>query len=144
MNVFKHSWISVLKSMLFIVSSIVLIQASWIPVKAWIAQHMLQNAWEATLETPEHNHLPWPWADTWPVASMDIPRLNKHWVVLEGVSGEALSFGPGMLTTSPATPSAHLNSAPQLTPIIAGHRDTHFSAIQYLKGRGSCHSDEST
>ncbi len=47
-------------------------------------------------------------------------------VVLAGADGAALAFGPGHLTTS-APPGASDNS------VIAGHRDTHFAFLRFLK-----------
>ena len=38
---------------------------------------------------------PWSWADTWPVARVEVPRLYKSAIVLAGASGQSLAFGPG-------------------------------------------------
>jgi sortase A len=69
---------------------------------------------------------PWPWADITPVAELDIPRLGLRAIVLEGVSGEAMAFGPG-----------HMPNTPQIgaggTAVVAAHRDTQFSAIGELE-----------
>ena len=46
-------------------------------------------------------------------------------IVLAGGSGRTLAFGPGHLSAS-SLPGQRGNS------VIAGHRDTHFSFLQYL------------
>ena len=99
-------------------------QALWIPAKAALAQQLLERAWtRAALDDAIVK--PWPWADTWPVARLSSPRLGAAAIVLAGASGEALAFGPGLVSGS-ARPGDPGNA------IIAGHRDTHFSFIEGL------------
>ena len=69
---------------------------------------------------------PWPWADIWPVAKVEVPRLNQHSIVLSGVSGQALAFGPGLMAGSPEIGEAGL-------AIMAAHRDTHFRFLKNIK-----------
>jgi sortase A len=97
----------------------------YIKAKARLAQHLLDNAW---VQTQVHNspHKPWPWADTWPVARLVVPRLNKQIVVLKGASGQAMAFAPGHMA---GTPEPGGNG----TTIFAAHRDTHFRFLQYVK-----------
>ena len=66
---------------------------------------------------------PWPWADTWPVARLQLPRLSVDLIVLAGAYGRTLAFGPGHVGSS-ALPGQ------QGTMMLVGHRDTHF---QFLK-----------
>jgi len=40
---------------------------------------------------------PWPWADTWPVARLEVPRLGVRRIVLAGATGAVLAFAPGHL-----------------------------------------------
>ena len=47
-------------------------QGAWIPVKAALAQVLLDNAWRETLYSGQPLK-PWPWADTWPVARLSVP-----------------------------------------------------------------------
>lgn len=100
-------------------------QAGYIHAKARLAQHLLDGAWQRTL-AGERRVKPWPWADTWPVARLRVPRLAVDLLVLDGAAGSTLAFGPGHLSGSVA-PGEPGNS------IISGHRDTHFAFLQHLK-----------
>jgi sortase A len=99
--------------------------AGWIHIKASLAQVLLDRAWQQALVEGK-NVKPWPWADTWPVAELTVPRLGISDIVLAGDSGESLAFGPGHSFAS-AVPS---DDGPVM---ISGHRDTHFSYLQQLK-----------
>jgi len=100
-------------------------QGLYINVKAQLAQVLLERAWQMTLADGKP-HKAWPWADAWPVAKLEVPRLGQSRIVLSNASGEALAFGPGHLLGSPP-PGGNGTS------IIAGHRDTHFSFLRGLK-----------
>ncbi len=100
-------------------------QGAYIPAKAWVAQGLMQRAWQRAAEGSSQP-APWPWADTWPVARLSARDGNIELVVLAGDSGRTLAFGPGHLGIS-ALPGETGNS------IIAGHRDTHFQFLQYLQ-----------
>jgi sortase A len=100
-------------------------QGAYIPAKAWVAQEMMNRAWQRA-EDGNRQVAPWPWADTWPVARLKAKGGDIELIVLEGGSGRTLAFGPGHLSIS-ALPGQVGNS------IIAGHRDTHFQFLQYLK-----------
>lgn len=93
--------------------------------KAWMAQVLLDRAWSQTL-AGERNARPWPWADTRPVARLEVPRLGIDHIVLAGASGRVLAFGPGHMDGT-ASPGAPGNS------VINGHRDTHFSFLDDLE-----------
>ncbi|MEW8044541.1 MAG: class GN sortase [gamma proteobacterium symbiont of Phacoides pectinatus] len=97
-------------------------QGFYIEAKAWLAQQLLERAWERA-RVGEARPLPWPWADTWPVARLRVDRLGIRQVVLAGASGRTLAFGPGHLFAS-APPGSAGNSA------ISGHRDTHFRFLR--------------
>ena len=99
-------------------------QAGWIHAKAGVAQHLLQNAWDRSMADGEA-HAPWPWADTWPVARLQVPAHGIDQIVLAGDSGRTLAFGPGWAPAS-ATPGA------SGTAVVSGHRDTHFAFLQTL------------
>ena len=98
--------------------------ALWIPVKAEVAQHLLERAWLRTLEG-EPDAKPWPWADTRAVAILEVPRLGLREIVLEGSSGRNLAFGPTLVNTAQLDKSADR--------ILSGHRDTHFRFLQELQ-----------
>jgi sortase A len=91
----------------------------WIQAKAWLAQVLIAHAWSRTL-AGETRAKPWPWADTWPVARLSVPRLGIERYVLAGAHGASLAFGPGHAaeTVLPGLPG---NS------MIGGHRDTHLA-----------------
>lgn len=99
-------------------------QGLWIPVKAEVAQVLLEEAWDRTRQGAGATK-PWPWADTWPVARLRAPGSGEDLIVLAGATGSTLAFGPGHLTGS-ATPgdTGHV--------VIAGHRDTHFAFLRHL------------
>ena len=100
-------------------------RGAWIHVKARLAQYLLQRAWARTARG-EARVRPWPWADTWPVARLRVPAHGVDLIVLSGVSGRTLAFGPGHAPESaaPGTPG---------TAIVTGHRDTHFRFLERVK-----------
>ena len=98
---------------------------AWIHTKAIIAQTLLEAAWSETLNGQKEVK-PWPWADTWPVSRLTVPRLGISRIVLAGASGASLAFGPGLLYGT-ALPGTAGNT------VIAGHRDTHFRFLRELK-----------
>ncbi len=99
-------------------------QGSYIYAKAQFAQYLIASAWQKEGNTAQIK--PWPWADMWPMARLLVPQHNIDQVVLAGVSGESLAFGPGYMLNS-AAPTTLGNT------VIAAHRDTHFSFLKHLK-----------
>ena len=100
-------------------------QGTYIHAKANFAQYLMRKSWEKTLVGAKEVK-PWPWADTWPVARLEVPRLGVNQFVLAGASGRTLAFGPGHLTGSPL-PGEQGNT------VFSGHRDTHFKFLQHLQ-----------
>jgi sortase A len=100
-------------------------QGAYIPAKAWLAQELMVRAWMRSHEDDDR-HVPWPWADTWPVARLVARSGDVNLIVLAGGSGRTLAFGPGHLSAS-ALPGETGNS------VIAGHRDTHFSFLREVE-----------
>jgi len=115
---------------------------AWIPLKAEIAQRLLERAWDAaatstgtaashstpisaSVEGEGHHAKPWPWADTWPVARLRFPNTDDALIVLAGASGRNLAFGP-VHVEGTAPPGAEGVS------VIAAHLDTHFRVLQHL------------
>ncbi|MBV8826289.1 MAG: class GN sortase [Bradyrhizobiaceae bacterium] len=96
-------------------------QGLWIHAKAILAQVLLEQAFAQTLTTGKPVK-PWSWADTWPEARIEVPRLGKTAIVLHGSSGQALAFGPGHVERTP-------DAGDHGTAIYAAHRDTHFAFL---------------
>lgn len=97
----------------------------YIQAKAVAAQVLLEQAWDRGVRSGQPAKA-WSWADTWPVARLKVDHLGIDFVVLEGVSGEALAFGPGrMAGLGPDYGTS--------TTLIAAHRDTHFRFLPQLK-----------
>lgn len=96
---------------------------AWIYAKAHVAQHLLQRAWERALQGADRPR-PWPWADTWPVARLQVPKYGIDMIVLAGANGRTLAFGPGKLSEQ----AGRLG-----TTILTGHRDTHFRFLERLE-----------
>ena len=100
-------------------------RGTWIFAKAQVAQVLLARAWETTRQGGQAIK-PWPWADTWPVARLTVPRLGVEEIVLAGGHGEAMAFGPGHVGVSAAPGSAG-------NVVLAGHRDTHFRFLREIE-----------
>ena len=103
-----------------------LLAGLWLPLKAALAEELLNRAWSAARQGGEHVK-PWPWADTWPVARLSLPPAahTGPLIVLAGATGRGLAFAPGLLDGSaePGEPGV---------AVIAAHRDTHFRALARL------------
>jgi sortase A len=121
LNMPRRHWVLAAASL---TAAFFLLDAIWIPVKAEVAQHLLERAWLRTL-SGEPNAKPWPWADTRAVAILEVPRLGLREVVLEGSSGRNLAFGPTLVN------STGIDKSPDR--ILSGHRDTHFSFLEELQ-----------
>jgi sortase A len=100
-------------------------QGLWIPAKAVLAQVLLERAFERSVATGRPVK-PWPWADTWPVARITFPRLDRTVIVLDGASGQALAFGPGHVAGTP-------QAGDRGTAVYAAHRDTHFALLGQVR-----------
>lgn len=100
-------------------------QGGWIYAKAALAQVLLERAFAESV-TSGLLVKPWSWADTWPAARIEVPRLGVSAIALNGASGQALAFGPGHLDN---TPEAGENG----TAVYAAHRDTHFTFLRNIK-----------
>jgi sortase A len=94
------------------------------PAKAKLAQILLARAFEETIATGD-NIKPWSWADTWPIARIDVKRINASAIVLHGSSGQALAFGPGHIETTAQAGGAG-------TAVYSAHRDTHFNFLKHV------------
>ena len=97
-------------------------QGVTIHAKALLAQLLLQRAFAETIETG-HATKPWSWADTWPVARIEVKRLHASAIVLAGSSGQALAFGPGHVELTP-------DAGERGVAVYSAHRDTHFRFLK--------------
>ncbi len=96
-------------------------QGGYIHAKALLAQELIARSWDARVTSGAVSP-PWPWADTVPVALLEVPRLGVRSWILADASGRSLAFGPGMVGSEQAGAA-----------LIAGHRDTHFRFVQALE-----------
>ena len=104
-----------------VTAAIFLLNSLWIPAKAVLAQVLMERAWDR-VQTGEPGARPWPWADTSPVAVLEIPRLDLRQLVLEGASGRNLAFGPATVTPIESNDL-----------VLSGHRDTHFRDLEGIQ-----------
>ena len=112
----------ILPLLLALTGSVLFGQGLYIHAKALLAQVLLERAFTESIATGQEIK-PWPWADTWPVARIEVKRLKASAIVLSGSSGQALAFGPGHVerTASPGERGVVVYSA---------HRDTHFRFLR--------------
>ena len=116
---------SKLLSILFLMMGTIFIgKAFYMDAKAELAQYLIDSAWHSR-EAGQPAAKPWPWADTYAVAKIEVPRLNIVQYIMRDASGESLAFGPGHLAQS-ALPASVGHS------MVAGHRDSHFEFIKNL------------
>ena len=97
-------------------------QGAYIHAKALLAQVLLERAFSATIASGREVK-PWSWADTWPVARIEVKRLHASAIVLAGSSGQALAFGPGHVELTP-------DAGERGVAVYSAHRDTHFSFLR--------------
>jgi len=118
----KRGSVHYLSIVLFSLSIVLFSSGGYIHAKAQLAQWLIASAWnQSTAEDVQAK--PWPWADTWPVARLEVAEYKIDQYVLAGATGESLAFGPGYVFAS-AAPTEQGNT------IIAAHRDTHFEFLQ--------------
>jgi sortase A len=97
-------------------------QGAYIHAKAVLAQVLLERAFTTTIATG-HPTKPWSWADTWPVARIEVKRIHASTIVLAGSSGQALAFGPGHVELT-------ANAGERGVAVYSAHRDTHFRFLK--------------
>jgi sortase A len=100
-------------------------QGAYIHAKALLAQVLLERAFTATIATGRDSK-PWSWADTWPVARIEVKRIGASTIVLAGSSGQALAFGPGHVEST-------ANAGERGVAVYSAHRDTHFRFLKDVK-----------
>jgi len=115
-------WSAVLAAVLLALGAWEFGQGFYIQAKAQVAQTLIRSAWTRTL-AGERQVKPWPWADTWPVARLQLADKHVDLFVLAGADGRAIAFGPGHMFGT-ALPGERGNS------VIGGHRDTHLAFLR--------------
>lgn len=128
-----RSMARILAGLLLVLGCLLIGQGLWIAVKAIVAQWLLQQAWTQTLTTQQPAR-PWPWADTWPVGRLLVPRYGIDQIILADASGRSLAFGPGQFSGS-------LQADEPGAIMISGHRDTHFQFLQHLQENDLIHME---
>jgi sortase A len=108
--------------LLAIIGLILFGQGAYIHAKALVAQVLLDRAFDKTIATGQATK-PWSWADTWPVARIEVKRLHARAIVLAGSSGQALAFGPGHVERTP-------DAGERGVAVYSAHRDTHFAFLK--------------
>ena len=99
-------------------------RATYLNAKAKLAGVLIRRAWEQSIHSGEPR-VPWPWADTHPVARLRIPRLSYDEIVLDAATPRTLAFGPAVL----------LNGADFGKPgnlVLAGHRTSWFRPLEEI------------
>lgn len=112
----------VLPLLLALAGLILLGQGSYIHAKAILAQILLERAFNENIATG-HETKPWSWADTWPVARIEVKRIHASAIVLAGSSGQALAFGPGHVERT-------ADAGERGVAVYSAHRDTHFRFLR--------------
>lgn len=115
--------------LLFVLGCCFMINASYIQIKALVAQVLIADAFKEQLKTGQ-SVKPWPWADTKVVAKLSANINNKTFnsYVLHDASMRNLAFGPAhMVNTGDLLSSTNFGNT-----VIVGHRDTHFAFLEHL------------
>jgi sortase A len=107
---------------LALIGAILFGDGAYIHAKAWLAQMLLERAFDRSIATGQPVK-PWSWADTWPVARIEVKRIGASAIVLEGTSGQALAFGPGHIHRT-------VDAGERGVAVYAAHRDTHFRFLR--------------
>ncbi|MGJ4888538.1 class GN sortase [Bradyrhizobium sp. HKCCYLRH3099] len=98
---------------------------AFIHAKAIVAQVLLDLAFSQTIATGQPVK-PWSWADTVPVARIEVKRLGVSTLALAGSSGQALAFGAGHVEGTPEPGETGI-------AVYSAHRDTHFRFLRDVK-----------
>lgn len=90
--------------------------------KDGLGEMLIASAFERSMEDGEP-HLPWSWADTYPVGELIVPRLEVRRHILAGAGASTLGWGLGHVSgTRPL-------GAPGVA-VVAGHRDQEFRFLE--------------
>jgi sortase A len=115
-------WLAIL---LLVVGVSLTARALYLHVKADLAGILIRRAWEHRIQSGTATP-PWPWADTYPIARLEIPRLRYDEIVLEGAAPRTLAFGPARLLSG-----AEVGGPGNL--VLAGHRTSWFRPLEGIR-----------
>ncbi|MGA2419336.1 MAG: class GN sortase [Candidatus Acidiferrum sp.] len=99
-------------------------RAAYLHAKAELASVLIHRAWNTRTLTGACQP-PWPWADTHPIARLQIPRLSYDEIVLEDANPHTLAFGPARMLSG-AAPGEPGNI------VLAGHRTSWFKPLEQI------------
>ena len=117
--------VKLLTLMLVLVGGSLCARALYLHAKAELAGVLIRRAWKQSLQSGQP-HKPWPWADTHPVARLQIPRLGYDEIVLEGATPRTLAFGPAHMLSG-----ADFGEPGNL--LLAGHRTSWFRSLEGIR-----------
>ena len=117
--------VKLLALMLVLVGGSLCARALYLHAKAELAGVLIRRAWKQSLQSGQP-HKPWPWADTHPVARLQIPRLGYDEIVLEGATPRTLAFGPAHMLSG-----ADFGEPGNL--LLAGHRTSWFRSLEGIR-----------
>lgn len=104
---------------------------AYMQAKAWLAQVLIEQAWQQALKSPSAKVKPWFYADSYVTAQLNWPKHNKMLTVLAGANGRNLAFAPSQFL--PAGELGGKAYGNKKGALIAGHNDTHFAFLQNAK-----------
>ncbi len=102
---------------------VLIANGGYMQAKAWLAQALIESAWQQALLSPNEQVRPWFYADGYVTAQINWPSKQQQLTVLAGATGRNLAFAPGHFL-----PSGELGSTKGV--LIAGHNDTHFAFLK--------------
>ena len=111
-------------ALLLLAGAVLTGRAGYMHAKAQLAKVLIHRAWEENVQSGKPT-APWPWADTYPVARLRIPRLGYDEFVLEGATPRTMAFGPARLLSG-----AGFGESGNL--VLAGHRTSWFRPLESI------------
>jgi sortase A len=122
---------------LIVIACLLLIKPSYLYAKSVLAQVLLNYTWQTTQQAyqqsqqekpqqyqdKDQKHLPWQWADSYPVAKLTYKKNDVSWIIMAGMTGRAMAFAPTWLEDS-AKPNQYGNT------VISAHNDSHFNVLE--------------
>lgn len=135
-----------------VLACLLLVQPSYLYAKSVVAQILLNHAWQKSQHQVKNQtnnqsdnqsnnrsqnqsdnqsngqvvgdkHLPWQWADSYPVAKLSYVKGDTSWIILSGMTGRSMAFAPSWLEDS-ARPNQYGNT------VISAHNDSHFALLE--------------